>query len=61
MLRKDAASVGNWSSMVELRNKLPAELAEGAEPIKLDLDTLSRAIEEAEGLLLARLLATEVL
>ena len=60
-LREDAASVGNWGSIVELQNKLPAELADGAEPIKLDLDTLSTAIEEAEGLLLARLLASEVL
>jgi len=60
-LREDAASVGNWSSIVELQNKLPAEFADGAEPIKFDLDMLSRALEEAEGLLLARLLATEVL
>jgi DNA repair exonuclease SbcCD nuclease subunit len=60
-LREDAATVANWSSIVELQNKLPAELAEGAEPIKLDVDALRTAIEEAEGLLLARLLASEVL
>jgi DNA repair protein SbcD/Mre11 len=60
-LREDAASVGNWSSIVELQNKLPVEFADGVEPIKFDLDMLSRALEEAEGLLLARLLATEVL
>lgn len=60
-LRRDAATVANWGSIVELQNKLPMELAEGADPIKLDLDTLSRAIGEAEGLLLARLLAAEVL
>jgi exonuclease SbcD len=60
-LRQNAATVANWSSIAELQNKLPAELAEGAEPIKLDLDALRTAIEEAEGLLLARLLASEVL
>ena len=60
-LREDAASVGNWGSMLELQKKLPIELADGPEPIKLDLDTLRTAIEEAEGLLLARLLASEVL
>jgi len=60
-LRQDPASVVNWDPVVELQNKLPAELAEGAEPIKLDLVALSTAIEEAEGLLLARLSASEAL
>src|SRR5208282_2941826 len=60
-LRQDPASVANWDPIVELQSKLPAQLADGAEPIKLDLVTLSTAIEEAEGLLLARLLASEAL
>ena len=60
-LRQDVASVAIWGSIIELQNKLPAELAEGTEPIKLDMATLSAAIEEAEGLLLARLLSSEVL
>jgi exonuclease SbcD len=60
-LRQDVASVATWGSIMELQNKLPAELAEGAEPIKLDTATLSTAIEEAEGLLLARLLSSEAL
>jgi DNA repair exonuclease SbcCD nuclease subunit len=60
-LRQDVVSVATWGSIMELQNKLPAELAEGAEPIKLDTATLSTAIEEAEGLLLARLLSSEAL
>jgi hypothetical protein len=60
-LRQDVATVATWGSIMELQNKLPAELAEGAEPIKLDTATLRTAIEEAEGLLLARLLSPEAL
>jgi DNA repair exonuclease SbcCD nuclease subunit len=60
-LRQDVATVATWGSIIELQNKLPAELAEGAEPIKLDRATLGTAIEEAEGLLLARLLSSEAL
>ena len=60
-LRQDVATVATWGSIMELQNKLPAELAEGTEPIKLDTATLSTAIEEAEGLLLARLLSSEAL
>ena len=60
-LREDAGSVANWGSIVELQSKLPADFAEGPEPIKLDLQTLSIAIEEAEALLLSRLLASETL
>jgi exonuclease SbcD len=60
-LRQDVATVATWDSIMELQNKLPAELAEGAEPIKLDTAALSTAIEEAEGLLLARLLSSEAL
>lgn len=60
-LRQDVATVATWGSITELQNKLPAEFAEGAEPIKLDTATLSTAIEEAEGLLLARLLPSEAL
>jgi DNA repair exonuclease SbcCD nuclease subunit len=60
-LRQDPASVANWGPIVELQNKLPAELAEGTESIRLDVTALSTAIEEAEGLLLARLSASEAL
>jgi len=60
-LRQDPASVANWGPIVELQNKLPAELAEGTESIRLDVAALSTAIEEAEGLLLARLSASEAL
>ena len=60
-LRQDPASMANWDAIVDLQNKLPTELADVAEPIRLDPVTLSTAIEEAEALLLARLSVSEVL
>jgi DNA repair exonuclease SbcCD nuclease subunit len=60
-LRRDTASILNWESIIELQNKLPVDLAYGVEPMAPDFDALRTAIEEAEGLLLARLLASEVL
>jgi exonuclease SbcD len=60
-LRYDPASVTAWDAVAELQKKLPSEIAEGADPVKLDVATLSTAIEEAEGLLLARLSASEAL
>jgi len=58
-LRSSPSSLGEFTSIQELRKKLPAEIAEGAEPIELDTPTLVAALEEAEGLLLARLSALE--
>ena len=60
-LHNDPVSVSNWESILELQTKLPPELAEGAEPIKVDLNTLTTALGETEGLLLGRLLASEAL
>jgi exonuclease SbcD len=58
-LRSNPADLDNLSSIQELRKKLPPDLAEGAEPIELDTPTLVAALEEAEGLLLARLSVVE--
>jgi DNA repair protein SbcD/Mre11 len=60
-LRREPTSVTAWDAIAELQKKLPSEIAEGADPVKLDFDTLRTAIEEAEGLLLARLSAAEAL
>jgi hypothetical protein len=60
-LRREPTSVTAWDAIAELQKKLPSEIAEGADPVKLDFDTLKTAIEEAEGLLLARLSAAEAL
>jgi DNA repair exonuclease SbcCD nuclease subunit len=60
-LRQDPTSVANDSAIAELRKKLPSEVSEGAESVNLDALTLSTALEEAEGLLLARLSALEAL
>jgi DNA repair protein SbcD/Mre11 len=60
-LRDEPTSVAAWDEIAELQKKLPSEIAEGADPVKLDFDTLKTAIEEAEGLLLARLSAAEAL
>ena len=60
-LRQDPTSVANCNAITELQKKLPSEVAEGAEPVRLDASTLSAALEEAEGLLLARLSAVEAL
>jgi DNA repair protein SbcD/Mre11 len=60
-LRDEPTSVAAWDEIAELQKKLPSEIAEGADPVKLDFATLSAAIEEAEGLLLARLSGSEAL
>jgi hypothetical protein len=60
-LRHDPTSVTAWDTIAELQKKLPSEIGEGADPLKLDVATLSTAVEEAEGLLLARLSASEAL
>ena len=58
-LRSNPAALDDFSSIQELRKKLPPDIAEGAEPIELDTPTLIAALEEAEGLLLARLSVLE--
>jgi DNA repair exonuclease SbcCD nuclease subunit len=58
-LRQNPASVADCEAIVELQKRLPSELTEGAEPITLDLQTLSTAMQEAESLLLARLSGSE--
>jgi exonuclease SbcD len=59
-LRQNPACLAEWESVIELQKKLPSELAGGPEPLRLDPAALSSAIEEAEGLLLARLSVVEV-
>jgi DNA repair exonuclease SbcCD nuclease subunit len=58
-LRSNPSALDNFSSIQELRKKLPPDIAEGAEPIELNTPTLLAALEEAEGLLLARLSVVE--
>lgn len=58
-LRTNPADLDDFTSIQELRKKLPPDIAEGAEPIELDTPTLIAALEEAEGLLLARLSVLE--
>jgi exonuclease SbcD len=58
-LRSSPASLSEFTSIQELRKKLPAELSEGAAAIELDTTTLVAALEEAEALLLARLSVAE--
>lgn len=58
-LRSSPESVVNFDSIQELRKKLPADIADGTEPIELNTITVLAALEEAEGLLLARLAALE--
>jgi hypothetical protein len=53
--------LASWDAIAELQKKLPDEVADGAEPVKLDGLTLSTAIEEAEAVLLSRLSALEAL
>jgi hypothetical protein len=61
MLRRDPSGLASWDVIADLQKKLPDEVADGAEPAKLDAATLSTAIEEAEGVLLSRLSALEAL
>jgi hypothetical protein len=60
-LRQDLASLANWDAIVDLQKKLPSELTDGAEPLKLDGPMLTTAIDEAEEVLLSRLAALEAL
>jgi len=60
-LRRDPAGLANWHVIAELEKKLPADIKEGAEPIIFDAVALNTALEEAEGLLLARLSTVESL
>lgn len=59
-LRQNPASLAGWNVIAELEKKLPGDL-DAAEPISLDAAAVSVALEEAEGLLLARLSALESL
>jgi DNA repair exonuclease SbcCD nuclease subunit len=58
-LRSQPEALADLASIQELSKKLPADTAEGAEPIELGTGTLISALEEAEDLLLARLVALE--
>jgi DNA repair exonuclease SbcCD nuclease subunit len=58
-LRQNPACLTEWESIIELQKKLPSELVGGPEPLNLDRASLISAIEEAEGLLLARLSLVE--
>jgi DNA repair exonuclease SbcCD nuclease subunit len=58
-IRKDPSQLTEWSSVVELEKKLPAEVAEAGDPLSLDAATLNAAMEEAEALLFARLSVAE--
>lgn len=58
-MRADPGTLGQLGAVEELRKKLPSEVGEGIDPIALDAAMLSTALDEAEGLLLARLAATE--
>jgi DNA repair exonuclease SbcCD nuclease subunit len=58
-LRQDPAALASWSAIAELQKKLPDELANGPEAVKLDVAVLSAAIDEAEGVLLSRLSGLE--
>jgi DNA repair protein SbcD/Mre11 len=60
-LRAQPSTLTNWDAITELAKKLPPEVSEGLEPIRLDQSLLRGAIEEAEELLLARLSALEAL
>jgi DNA repair exonuclease SbcCD nuclease subunit len=60
-LREQPATMANWEAVTDLAKKLPSELTEGIEPIRLDQLALRSVIDEAEELLLARLSALEVL
>ena len=58
-LRSNPAGFDDFTSIQELRKKLPPDIAEGAEPITLDVPAMIAALEEAEGLLLGRLSVVE--
>jgi exonuclease SbcD len=58
-LRRDPTCLSNWDVVTDLVKKLPVDIGEGSEPITFDAGVLSTALEEAEGLLMARLSAVE--
>jgi DNA repair protein SbcD/Mre11 len=58
-LRKDPSALASCSAIAELQKKLPDELTNGPEAVKLDVAALSAAIDEAEGVLLSRLSGLE--
>jgi DNA repair exonuclease SbcCD nuclease subunit len=60
-LRQQPSTMTNWDAVTELAKKLPGEVSEGPDPIRLDTETLRSAMEEAEELLLARLPNQELL
>jgi len=60
-LRDQPSTLANWNVITDLARKLPPEVGEGPDPIRLDPPVLRGAIEEAEELLLARLSALEAL
>jgi len=58
-LRQDPAALASWSAIAELQKRLPDELVNGPEAVKLDVAALSAAIDEAEGVQLSRLSGVE--
>jgi exonuclease SbcD len=57
-LRRDPTRLADWHVFAEVKKKLPVDVGEGAEAIYFEA-MLSRALEEAEDLLLARLSSAE--
>lgn len=58
-LRQDPGSLISCASIVELQKKLPTELREGTNDLAFDIETMTVALDEAEGLLLSRLTSLE--
>ena len=54
-MRNASPALAELPAIAELRRKMPNELSEGTDPITLDVEVMGAALEEAEGLLLARL------
>lgn len=60
-MRSCSPTLTELPAVAELRRKLPNEITEGVDPISLDAASLGAALEEAEGLLLARLSTLEAM
>ena len=58
-LQQDPSALASWSAIAELQKRLPDELVNGPEAVKLDVAALSAAIDEAEGVQLSRLSGVE--
>lgn len=58
-MRTDPSALSQLDAVEELRKKLPSDIGEGIDPIALSNEALAIALDEAEGLLLARLSTTE--